>query len=411
MGGSTEQAGAARRPGLVHVALAATAGVLVAVAALAYAHGHETDLAVYQLGGRDVFGRALYSAHVDSAAGRLPFTYPPFAALLFWPLAHVDTVRAQTMWNLVQAVSLVGLVAVSIRAARGRRLDGRDWATALLLAAPAMFLWPVRADFGLGQVEVPLTLLLMVDLTGTPRWRGRALPRGVLVGVAAAVKLTPLVFVPYLLLTRQRRAALTAGGTFVGLSALMGVLTPSNSWSYWSHYVLDTSRIALPDSGGNESLHGALARLGLAPSTLVVLLLSTLVLGAGTLVAVEAERRTSPVLGVLVCAATGLMVSPLSWAHHYVWVIPLLAWLTLAPDRPRGSRAWAAGVALLYLWPPAWAGSGAPRHGGLVWFVGADAYFLSAVAFVVSGAVMVAWRARRGAPQPLPPPVPAPLRA
>ncbi|HEY1827407.1 MAG TPA: glycosyltransferase family 87 protein [Acidimicrobiales bacterium] len=210
-------------------ALAWVSAMVAVVAAISYAFVQETDLTVYRLGGAHLLSPNLYTAQLHSSAGPLLFTYPPFAALVFWPLAHLPVVSGQAVWNTLNVLSLVGALAFSIRAARGRPLTTRDWRLALLLTAPALFLWPVRDDFGLGQIELILMVMILGDLTCAIEWRGRTLPRGVLTGLAAAVKLTPLVFILYLVVTGQRRAAAHATAAFMAATAAVAAITPRNS--------------------------------------------------------------------------------------------------------------------------------------------------------------------------------------
>ncbi|HEY1827665.1 MAG TPA: hypothetical protein VGF87_06565, partial [Acidimicrobiales bacterium] len=105
-------------------------------------------------------------------------------------------------------------------------------------------------------------------------------------------------------------------------------------------------------------------------------------------------RRSSDFLGLLVCSATGLLVSPISWSQHYVWIVPVLAWLTLSPARPAAGRWWAAGAVVLYTLPPMWSAIGAHIRGGSVWFVSADTYVLSAMAFLALLGLMLWLRGR-----------------
>ena len=172
--------------------------------------------------------------------------------------------------------------------------------------------------------------------------------------MAAAVKLVPLVFVPYLFVTRQTRAAWTALATFAACSLVATAVRPG-------HVVVLLDEVRhrrLP--GGQPVLHPQpeprRGRSTVWPTAtcpaLVVDALGALVLVAGIALARWAWRDSSPFLGILVCATTGMVVSPITWEHHLVWAVPILLWLALAPDRPAGGPVWAAAAAGVLWWAP-----------------------------------------------------------
>ena len=343
------------------------------------------------MGGQHVLGPGLYSTHVIVSAGNLLFTYTPLAAMLFSPFSHLPTGVGQLIWNITNIVALTALIAVSSAAAHRRPLMRSDWRLALIALAPmCLLLWPVRYDLKLGQIDIVLVLMIVTDLTIGISWRGKRLPRGVLVGGAAAIKLTPLIFVPYLLLTRQWRAARNAALTFVVATGTMMALAPRSSWNYFTKYAFDVQRVGDSLITNNQTLRAALARAGLAQSHALGDLLLLVVLCAGMTLAAVAFYRSSEFLGVLLCAATGLLVSPISWQHHYVWCVPLLVWLVLAVDRPRRGVVWAATVAIVFMVMP-------PGHSGslnVFWYVRENAYVLVTVGFIgLIGAML--WTRRR----------------
>ena len=158
-----------------------------------FASAYQGDFHVYLNGAHDLFSGALYSR---STRGEL-FTYPPFAALFFVPLAHMaSSIAAQVIWALLNAAALVGLLDVSIKAVRPHltRRSRRLWV--LGLSAPALLFDPVLLALRDGQVDVLVTFLVVWDLIGGRRLGGKTAPQGVATGLAAAIKLTPLIFVP-----------------------------------------------------------------------------------------------------------------------------------------------------------------------------------------------------------------------
>jgi alpha-1,2-mannosyltransferase len=353
----------------------------------------EMDFRVYRMGARHMFGSGLYSSQIEVLGRHLSFTYPPFAALLFWPISHVSPFTGQIVWNACNLVALVALIALSIAAARSRRLVTSDWRTALVLLLPiALLLYPVRSDLALGQINIVLILAIVADLTTEFSWRGHSFPHGLLIGLASAVKLTPLVFIPYLVVSRQWRAARNATVTFILVTGALFAVSPSASWAYFTKDAFDVKRVGDSLAIGNQTLHAAIVRAHAAPSSALFDLIEAVVFCGGVAIAVVAYRRSSRLLAALVCAATGLLLSPVSWLHHYVWIVPAVIWLAAGQDRPAKGAWWAFVAALTFIVvPPASAGGS-----GLVWFVRDDAYVIATVGFI--GLVgMMLWF-RRDAP-------------
>jgi alpha-1,2-mannosyltransferase len=280
--------------------LAAVAVVTLIAVALS-GPGDLTDLEVYQAGGASwLHGSPLYT---DEFPFWLPFTYPPVAAVLFGALAILPLMAAAT---LLTAAGLVGLSLASFGAVPHR-------VVALLAATCGVLLEPVRTTLTFGQVNLVLMGLVAADcLLGRTRW-----PRGMLVGLAAAVKLTPMVFVVFFLARRQPGAAVTATVTFAAATSAGMLLAPSDSLRYWHTTIFDPSRIGGGEFVTNQSLRGALTRLGLPEVCWVVLVLVVLALAWR-----GARRAAEPVMALLVVAAAGLLVSPVSWSHHWVWIVP-----------------------------------------------------------------------------------------
>ena len=151
------------------------------------------------------------------------------------------------------------------------------------------------------------------------------MPRGVLIGLATAVKLTPGIFILYLLVIRRTKEAMTAAIAAAGATALAWVAMPSESAHYWGHLVFDDRRIGSAGNVWNQSLRGAVARITGSPDKAHVLwlLLALVALVAGMALAARLHAGGEPLLGIGVAAVTGLLVSPISWNHHWVWALPL----------------------------------------------------------------------------------------
>lgn len=385
---------------VLRVLAAASVGVAAGLA-LAEATGHQIDFDIYRMGAGHVFGSELYAVRLSRALmGGSPgmhFTYPPFAALLFVPFSWLPVRAGQITWSLLNLAALFAVAALSIRAVRPQWSRGTTCCIAALALLPVARLDPAALTLALGQVNIVIVLLVLADLTCVLRVgsAGTSL-RGIGVGIAAAVKLTPLIFVPFLLLTRQFRAAATALCTFVLCSLGTLAIAPHTSWLYWSTEIFDDRRSGNLRYISDQNLVSALQRVAGGPvAPLLAGALAALFACGGLALAAWAFRVSSPLLGILVCAATGLIISPVSWVHHYVWVVPLLAWLALAGDRPRGGPWWALGMAVL-LWaaPVWWVPDPQTGYGGPLVLLAGNSFFLAMVAFVVLTAAMLARRAR-----------------
>ena len=164
------------------------------------------------------------------------------------------------------------------------------------------------------------------------------LPRkwqGSLVGIAAAIKLTPLVFLPYFLLTRQWRQAAVCTGAFAAASGLAWVVLPGASLAYWTDKLWQTGRVGRTDSTVNKSLLGMLARHlpeG-APTTLVWLVVATAVAVLAYWQAARHLRAGNPLAAALAVGALSVAVSPISWPHHQLWLVFAACWYLLVGGR------------------------------------------------------------------------------
>lgn len=285
------------------------------------------DLNVYRLGadvwlaGGDLYGRM----PATIIGNHLPFTYPPISAVLFTPFAPLPHPVAGVVLTLLSAAAL----ALVVHMVAGPKL--------LWVLPVALLLEPVRVTLYFGQINLLLMALVALDcLARQPRW-----PRGVLVGLAAAIKLTPAAFVLFFLLRGDRRAALTAGVSFLGVTAIGFALNPAGSVKYWTHTVFNADRIGKITQESNQSINGVLSRLGIERGLpWLVLVLVVVALGA-----LAVRNATSPVEALALNAFVVLLVSPVSWSHHWVWIVPFL--LVARP-------ALAAGGALVFLLSPHW---------------------------------------------------------
>ncbi len=308
-------------------ALALGAALLLLVGSVGWMiHRRQVDLEVYRTGALHAFSASLY--HVSTSVGSgapLPFTYPPFAALLLWPLRFGRSGLVQVLWALLGALCLWVSLRVVLEWTPPTRRP--RWWWALVLAGAGVLVNPILQTFAFGQINLLVMALVLVDLGGVLTWGSRSLPRGVLIGIAAAVKLVPLIWIAYFVVTRQRRGALVASASFVGSVLLSGLLNFGGSKEYWLHDVVAQSRIGVVSFVSNQSLQGLLDRVSHRTlSSLLVDSISGVVLVAGLLLARRLHERAERTAALWTIAATGLLVSPVSWVHHYVWAWPALVW-------------------------------------------------------------------------------------
>ncbi|MFD9910532.1 glycosyltransferase 87 family protein [Streptomyces sp. NPDC059063] len=310
-----------------------------AFAALCAAHGLPmADALVYRAAGSAVAdGRDLYGFAVTE--WELPATYPPFAALLFVPTAWLPP-------TVLKAAFLVGNIAlVAVLVHLSCRLAGLPTRVGPLCAATALALWlePVFQTVLFGQVNLALACLVLWDLTRPPGAPGK----GLALGVAAGIKLTPAFFIAYLLVTRRTRDAATATAAFAATVLVGALALPAASVDFWTRRLYETERVGKAWIVDNQSLQGLAARALHTPEPGPAWALPAVAVAALGLWL--AARATTPARGVLAAAGTALLVSPISWSHHWVWCVPLLA--VLIAER-RGRLA--AGVAGVFVARTLW---------------------------------------------------------
>jgi alpha-1,2-mannosyltransferase len=358
--------------------------VVAAVAAIAYLVAVAThpmndmlkgfDLQVYLGGARQALhhSHALYTWDYQRHPG-IQFTYTPFAALAF---AVGLALPFKALMAVVTAASLFSLVATIWIAFRqlGWEKTSRLGAT-LLLSGLLLWTEPVQRALYLGQVELVLMALVVWDLCQPDRrrWKGAA------TGIAAGIKLVPLLFIAYLLLTRRFRQAAVAAGTFVVTVIIGFIVFPNASVTWWlDGDFFQAGRTGFVGGEQNQSLRGIMTRLiGSVNGTVGPWLLVAIVVAlAGLAAAVILDRHGDTFAGLMAAALTALLVSPISWDHHWVWIAPGLALIVDAAVRAgragaTGLRAaWyalAAAVLIVFAsWPDFWSKTAGLLQGGLI---------------------------------------------
>ena len=342
------------------------------------------------------------------------FTYPPFAALALAPLAREPLPFDEVAFTVLNVAVLVAVIWLALRLpcrpeapqaragaggpARAGAARPSPWLV-VLLAGGALWLEPVTTTIAYGQIDLIVAVLVVFDLSR----RDSARTKGAAIGLAAGLKLTPLIFIPYLLLCGRRRAAAVALASFTATVAAGTALLPGDTARYWSGVFLDSSRVGgRPGAGAgpaDQSLRGALMRLepSLGAHGLWLLIAGALVLG-GLALAAAVSRRGDEGLGFALCALTALLASPISWTHHWVLAVPALVTLGMNPQRRHtkvalGASAAAVAIGCCYSTWLVDRTDPTGAHLGLGGLLAADPYVLAGLALL--GVVAATqWRGR-----------------
>lgn len=275
------------------------------------------------------------------------FTGTPFAGLVLRPLADSAAQALGVAWTFGTLLLVVALGLVAARA-----LPGPVARRTSLLAAPVaicllMLSLPVRTALHLGQTSVIPVLLVLLGCFAV---RGeRAV--GLLIGVGAALQPTVLLFAPLLWLTGRRRTAVATGATFATATALAWAALSADSWTYWVHHIAGAGLGAHAGDVTNQSLHGALLRLGLQGPLRIGLFLT---LGAAVVViglrrAVRYARDGQLLLAVALTGCVAVAVSPTAWPHQLLWV--LLAVVGRVGTKARDRYVWPVAVVVVLTLP------------------------------------------------------------
>jgi alpha-1,2-mannosyltransferase len=260
----------------------------------------------------------------------LPFTYPPFAALVFFPLHYLPFTLVGVCWQLATMAAMFVLIRLSLCLVVGE-VTGRSarW-TRIAMCWTALALWtePMRTTLDYGQVNVFLALGAVVAIRSSRWWLA-----GGIVGFVAGIKLTPAITGLYFLATKRWKAAIFSAVAFAATVAISYLVLGAQAGTYFTTLLGDADRIGPVGSVWNQSLRGAMSRIAGhdvdSGPVLIVGVVVSAVLAFGAWRALRSNDR----LGILIVVQLfGLLVSPISWSHHWVWVLPLLVWLLHGPD-------------------------------------------------------------------------------
>lgn len=301
--------------------------------------GNKVDLQVYMLGAhRFLTDQRVYETKIF---GKLDYTYTPFSTMVFSVFDWISPKHIYLLWNMLSLVSLLVVVLLCFRSL-GYRMDWRVGLASLSLSVIFLMLEPVRATVWFGQINLLLLVIVLSDILRSGRFRGLG------VGLAAGIKLTPAFFIVYSLAIKKWRYAAAASSVFF-VSILLGfVFSFADSKDYWFSTLHDPDRVGRVNSPGNQSLSGALSLMDhhhLKTNLLVYLPLAVLLCALGLVAAVLAYRAQQILLALIITGLTTTAVSPMSWMHHWVWSVPLLVFVLHLFIQAVARKNWGTGLA------------------------------------------------------------------
>jgi alpha-1,2-mannosyltransferase len=352
------------------------------------------DLHVYVGGAATIgTGRSLYDfTYADQTPDfPLPFTYPPFAAVVFYPLHLLPFWLVAFAWTVGIMAALYGVVRIS------QRLLGRgSHYAAMCWTAVGIWIEPLRSTLDYGQINVLLCLAVLYAVYSTRWWLS-----GLLVGLAAGIKLTPAISGLYFVGVKRWGTALFAAVVFAG-SVLISVLVVGDQARYYfTDLIFDPNRVGSVATSFNQSWRGGISRIVghdagySAPVLVAIAVTAVLALLAWRAIGAGNPEQPDRLGGIVVVELFGLLLSPVSWTHHWVWVLPTMIWLIHGPLRDRrGAQILGWGWLVLVLIGPPWLLSFAQPT---IWQTGRPWYFAWAgLVYIVTAVATLAWVAATG---------------
>jgi alpha-1,2-mannosyltransferase len=314
-----------------------TLGVLALATAVAAAYEvyrrfgaprNEYDLRIYYSalnfwhGGNDLYA----FTQKDPVNGLLGFTYPPVAALLMSPMTALTIRPVVVITSIAIAAATIGLAFLSLRERVTLRRPQMVLATGFATAA-AFCLQPISQTAAYGQVNTFLALLVVFDIFVLSRRGSRW--AGVGIGLSMAIKLTPAIFLLYLVLSKKWRMLRVAIATAAMTTIAAGLIAPAASWRFFTSALWDSSRVGVLDNTANQSLNGTLARISgaLPPDRIIWALSGLVVVAIGSVRIHRAVVAGDTLFAVTLTGLLGVLISPVSWLHHAVWILPAMVLL------------------------------------------------------------------------------------
>ena len=352
------------------------------------------DLHVYVGGAATIgTGHALYDfTYADQTPDfPLPFTYPPFAAVVFYPLHLLPFGLVSFLWTVGIMAALYGVVRIS-----QRLLGGGSQPVAMCWTAVAIWIEPLRATLDYGQINVLLCVAVLYAVYSTRWWLS-----GLLVGLAAGIKLTPAISGVYFLGVKRWGTALFTAIVFAATVALSVLVVGDQARYYFTDLIGDAHRVGSIATSTNQSWRGGISRIvgydaGYSlPVLIAIAVTAVLALLAWRAIGGSDPEQPDRLGGIVIVELFGLLLSPISWTHHWVWVVPMMIWLIHGPlgDR-RGARILGWGwLALVLIGPPWLLGFAQPS----LWQAGRPWYLAWAgLVYIAATLATLAWMAATG---------------
>lgn len=354
--------------GLALITLAAVLGFGYSVAASQFVDAEfiGSDFTVYRAGGQAMLAGAdatglLYSVTMDRFGGfELPFTYPPFAALIFAPLAALDFTAGLVVINV--AGILVGIalawalwIRIFRKGLRGEPVSAYrfwDFAGIAIATFAILALGPWRETIAYGQINIILMALVSFDALAGPRWDRW---RGILTGIAAGIKLTPLALGLYYLVRGDWKSLVRMASGFAATVVLAWIIRPVESEQFWTSVIFDASRVGGVGYLDNLSLRALLLHYGIpeGSETIPWLMACVVVVAAGAWGIRRASVAGQRLAAFSIATLVMLLISPISWSHHFVYIALTVPALVLLGTALRSTKSpfavWCFAAALLAL--------------------------------------------------------------
>ncbi len=294
------------------------------------------DLAVYRQAGYDLFHNIpLYSNSFGTNLNvRLGYVYPPITSLVFVPFSLVSMNLTKWIWTVLSIAELLTVIKISFSKfiESNKKYEIPFW---LIISGLMLWVSPMYNNLIYGQIDILILTIVLTDLVflqnnKRPKW----LPQGLLTGIAAAFKLVPAIFILYFLITADFKRLKNSLIAFASLTLFGFIIMPSDSSTYWFHYLENTGRNDNAWYFTNQSLDGILRRLSPNHWTDIWIPLMLAILIFGMISAIRAHKNNDEFLAIILVGTTGIIISPISWIHECVWVIPIIGYILGSGKKP-----------------------------------------------------------------------------
>ena len=282
-----------------------------------------------------------------------PYPYQPVLAIFFIPLAFLPAVLQRLIWYVIFIGCLV--IAVRLTEAIAERLypgstRGQNlfWLrTIMLITCGKHFL-----DVITYASHDPLSLAIIMFATWA-LFNGREAAGGLWLAAAAAIRASPLIYLPYLILKRRLLACLVFIVAFLAVSLIPDIIGALRGGyvgylTDWLGQVVGpalvpgtSSKLVFWDiwNGANlynQSLRGLINRFatgpvfGLTPTMILIVVDGIFAAIVGVLLLMSPRRKEYVAIDAAVLLIAMLALSPMTSRYHYIFVLPAVILATAA---------------------------------------------------------------------------------